>query len=160
MNTIGLLMFAILIFINNYFKKVIYKYIVYVKGGAILLFIILYYFKKDLLIEVWNHRNKLNKLTFNTSELIENLINKYIFKENYENMTQFKSKRNVSESKKKLVASNQQWRCANCNNLLSATYEIDHILPLYKGGTNDISNLNALCRNCHGDKTLMDRINQ
>ena len=67
-------------------------------------------------------------------------------------------KRNVSESKKKFVASNQQWKCASCNELLDATYEIDHITPLYKGGTNEVSNLKALCRNCHGKKTLMDRI--
>jgi hypothetical protein len=67
-------------------------------------------------------------------------------------------KRNVSESKKKFVASNQQWKCAGCNELLDATYEIDHINPLYKGGTNEVSNLKALCRNCHGKKTLMDRI--
>lgn len=67
-------------------------------------------------------------------------------------------KRNVSESKKKFVASNQQWKCASCNELLNATYEIDHITPLYKGGTNEVSNLKALCRNCHGKKTLMDRI--
>ena len=69
-----------------------------------------------------------------------------------------KVKRNVSESKKKYVASNQQWKCASCNELLDATYEIDHITPLYKGGTNEVSNLKALCRNCHGKKTLMDRI--
>jgi hypothetical protein len=67
-------------------------------------------------------------------------------------------KRNVSESKKKFVASNQQWKCSSCNELLDATYEIDHITPLYKGGTNEVSNLKALCRNCHGKKTLMDRI--
>jgi hypothetical protein len=67
-------------------------------------------------------------------------------------------KRNVGESKKKFVASNQQWKCASCNELLDATYEIDHITPLYKGGTNEVSNLKALCRNCHGKKTLIDRI--
>ena len=42
--------------------------------------------------------------------------------------------------------------------LLDATYEIDHIIPLYKGGNNEISNLEALCRNCHGNKTLLDKI--
>ena len=68
-------------------------------------------------------------------------------------------KRNVSESKKKYVASNQQWKCKKCNHLLDATYEIDHKVPLYKGGSNEIDNLEALCRNCHGNKTLLDRFN-
>lgn len=60
---------------------------------------------------------------------------------------------------KKQVASNQQWSCGHCNNMLDASYEIDHITPLYKNGTNDISNLMALCRNCHGKKTINDKIN-
>ena len=37
--------------------------------------------------------------------------------------------------------------------------EVDHKIPLYKGGNNQINNLEALCRNCHGMKTLVDRIN-
>ena len=67
--------------------------------------------------------------------------------------------RNVSESKKKYVAANQEWKCKKCNQVLDATYEVDHVIPLYKGGDNDVSNLEALCRNCHGKKTLLDRIN-
>ena len=69
-----------------------------------------------------------------------------------------KQKRNVSESLKKIVASEQQWKCSSCNNLLTASYEIDHIVPLYKGGSNNRENLSAMCRNCHGNKTLNDKI--
>ena len=43
-----------------------------------------------------------------------------------------------------------------CNNILDHTYEIDHIKPLYKGGDNENTNLQALCRNCHGKKTFND----
>ena len=67
-------------------------------------------------------------------------------------------KRNVGESLKKMVAANQQWRCGHCKLLLPPSYEIDHIIPLYMGGSNHISNLNALCRNCHGNKTMSDKI--
>ena len=56
------------------------------------------------------------------------------------------------------MASDQKWQCKNCNHLLDATYEIDHIIPLYKNGSNDMDNLQALCRNCHGKKTLDDKI--
>ena len=67
-------------------------------------------------------------------------------------------KRNVSESKKKYIASSQKWQCAHCLQLLDNTYEVDHIIPLYKGGTNDLTNLEALCRNCHGKKTFKDKL--
>jgi len=67
-------------------------------------------------------------------------------------------KRNVSESKKKYIASSQKWQCAHCQQLLDNTYEVDHIIPLYKGGTNDLTNLEALCRNCHGKKTFKDKL--
>lgn len=70
------------------------------------------------------------------------------------------NKRNVRETVKKYVAAEQQWRCNKCGDLLSAAFEIDHIIPLYKGGSNEAHNLQALCRNCHGMKTVIDRINQ
>ena len=67
-------------------------------------------------------------------------------------------KRYVSVKNKKIVASNQKWNCNICKNMLDETYEIDHITPLYKGGTNNIINLQALCPNCHRKKTIMDMI--
>lgn len=69
-----------------------------------------------------------------------------------------KHKRSVSESKKKFIASNQKWKCAHCQNLLDNTYEVDHIVALYKGGSNELNNLEALCRNCHGKKTFMEKM--
>ena len=67
-------------------------------------------------------------------------------------------KRSVSESKKKYIASSQKWSCAHCQQMLDNTYEVDHVIPLYKGGTNDLTNLEALCRNCHGKKTFKDKM--
>jgi 5-methylcytosine-specific restriction endonuclease McrA len=66
--------------------------------------------------------------------------------------------RKVSEQLKKIVASKQKWGCKNCKNILEATYEIDHIIALEDGGSNYIDNLQALCRNCHGKKTMEDNI--
>jgi hypothetical protein len=68
-------------------------------------------------------------------------------------------KRNVSSLTKKMVASNQQWKCGSCSQTLDYTYEIDHHIPLFKGGSNEVSNLIALCRNCHGKKTLLENNN-
>jgi 5-methylcytosine-specific restriction endonuclease McrA len=66
--------------------------------------------------------------------------------------------RKVSDQLKKLVASQQRWNCKKCKNILDATFEVDHILALEDGGNNDIHNLQALCRNCHGKKTMEDNI--
>ena len=66
--------------------------------------------------------------------------------------------RSVSEARKKAVAASQGWKCSACNNVLSATYEVDHIIELQDGGSNEVDNLTAMCRNCHGDKTLRERL--
>jgi len=68
------------------------------------------------------------------------------------------TKRSVSETKKKFVAANQNWLCGDCKHQLPAWFEVDHVIALHNGGSNEVSNLVALCRDCHGKKTAMDRI--
>jgi hypothetical protein len=69
-------------------------------------------------------------------------------------------KRSVSDARKKVVAAGQGWSCAHCHETLEASYEVDHVIELQDGGTNDVSNLMALCRNCHGRKTLDQRLSR
>jgi len=71
--------------------------------------------------------------------------------------------RNVTESQKKRVAGRQRYTCAASvpeyacpmknEPFDESGYEIDHIKELRDGGTNDLSNLQALCINCHRVKT-------
>lgn len=68
------------------------------------------------------------------------------------------TKRSVSETKKKYVASSQNWKCGKCSKQLNHTFEIDHRTRLEYGGTNEVDNLIALCRNCHGEKTAMENM--
>jgi hypothetical protein len=68
------------------------------------------------------------------------------------------TKRSVSESKKKFVAAQQDWCCLECKQKLKATFEVDHITPLFKGGTNHIDNLRALCLECHRNHTISDKL--
>lgn len=68
------------------------------------------------------------------------------------------TKRSVSETKKKFVASNQNWQCGNCGKQLNAWFEVDHKIRLEYGGTNHVDNLVALCRECHGEKTAMENL--
>ena len=68
------------------------------------------------------------------------------------------TKRSVSETKKKYVAANQNWKCKHCSKQLPAWFEVDHVTKLEYGGSNNIENLEALCRDCHGKKTAMENL--
>ena len=66
-------------------------------------------------------------------------------------------RRKVGAAAKKRVAARQKWSCAACQTMLTASYEVDHIEPVYLGGSNDPINLQALCPECHRCKTQRDR---
>jgi hypothetical protein len=66
--------------------------------------------------------------------------------------------RSVSGTKKKYVAAAQQWKCSMCHKQLDAWFEVDHKIRLADGGSNHISNLVALCRDCHGKKTTLENM--
>lgn len=68
------------------------------------------------------------------------------------------TKRSVSETKKKYVASMQNWKCEDCRQKLNAWFEVDHKTRLEYGGSNEVDNLVALCRNCHGKKTAFENM--
>lgn len=69
-----------------------------------------------------------------------------------------REKRNVSGLMKKKIAAAQGWKCGGCKSLLDETYEVDHKRALFNGGTNDESNLVALCPHCHRKKTVQERL--
>lgn len=103
--------------------------------------------------------NNLNKTFASNSSIIPHLTQQNISPQTKRMLNSGNTnKRSVSESKKKYVAANQNWKCGRCQKVLDATYEIDHKIELQYGGSNHVSNLEALCRNCHGAKTLENRL--
>jgi 5-methylcytosine-specific restriction enzyme A len=48
--------------------------------------------------------------------------------------------------------------CRECmrRGFVTEAQEIDHILPLHKGGTEALENLQPLCKPCHAEKTAVD----
>lgn len=48
--------------------------------------------------------------------------------------------------------SKQRYRCVGCKASIRNHYEVDHIIPVSKGGTNDISNIQLLCVTCNRSK--------
>ena len=58
----------------------------------------------------------------------------------------------------KQVAARQRFRCAICGRLFDdQLWDLDHITPLFRGGSNDLSNIRALCRACHMDVSARQR---
>lgn len=55
------------------------------------------------------------------------------------------------------VAAGQGWQCNMCNDMLPPSYDLDHMIPLFKGGSDAIANLQALCVPCHRTKSASDR---
>jgi 5-methylcytosine-specific restriction endonuclease McrA len=101
------------------------------------------------------------------TESINNNYNQEASKSEYEKLTHQQrkiltsgksTKRSVSETKKKYVAANQNWKCKHCAKQLPAWFEVDHVVKLEYGGSNNIDNLEALCRDCHGKKTALENL--
>jgi len=64
-------------------------------------------------------------------------------------------KRAITVKERMQIAAEQEWRCYECKELFSKNlnFEIDHIHQFSKGGSSRRLNLQALCSNCHREKT-------
>ena len=54
------------------------------------------------------------------------------------------------------IASKQQFKCTLCNKLLGEDTELDHRRPLYSGGADKVSNLQAVHARCHATKSRLE----
>jgi hypothetical protein len=57
------------------------------------------------------------------------------------------------------VLARDNWKCCACGRTSqgeAVRLEVDHIIPRSKGGTDDLSNLQTLCRKCNGGKSNRD----
>lgn len=67
-------------------------------------------------------------------------------------------RRTVTDAVKKEVAARQEWKCRRCGELLTASFECDHLEEHAIRGNDDASsNLQCLCARCHRVKTREDR---
>ncbi len=71
-------------------------------------------------------------------------------------MTRQSKRVKLSNGKRLMIASRQGWRCNECSDLLAARFDIDHTDALCLGGPDVLSNLVALCSNCHANKTTIE----
>jgi 5-methylcytosine-specific restriction endonuclease McrA len=73
------------------------------------------------------------------------------------------SRRPLSEPERRRVAQGQGWRCADPDGgcLLPGElqeFDIDHVIPMWRGGLDEPENLQALCPACHRRKTNRERL--
>lgn len=56
---------------------------------------------------------------------------------------------------RKYVFDRNNYQCQSCHkiDLTAKTLQVDHIIPLAQGGTNDFSNLQTLCAKCNRKKS-------
>ncbi len=67
--------------------------------------------------------------------------------------------RNVSNDLKNYVAYRDKYTCQKCKLLVDISYEIDHIIPLHRNGSNKATNLMLLCSACHSRKSYLENMN-
>ncbi|AHJ28806.1 HNH endonuclease [Nodularia spumigena CS-584] len=60
----------------------------------------------------------------------------------------------IPPSVRKYVFERDKYQCQSCGKTkLETNLTIDHIIPLARGGQNDLSNLHTLCFTCNRQKT-------
>ena len=64
-----------------------------------------------------------------------------------------RSRKAPDDRQKRELVAKQGGKCDACAEHLGDATEYDHITPLCRGGTNDPSNFQALCPQCHAEKT-------
>ena len=64
-------------------------------------------------------------------------------------------RKNINKIQSDKIIDNQNNKCNNCGKSADK-YEIDHIIPLMSGGTNEFTNLQALCKTCHDNKSRLE----
>jgi HNH endonuclease len=59
----------------------------------------------------------------------------------------------VTQKMRISIASGQSYKCNSCDCLFVEPWHIDHIVPLSENGKDDETNMQALCVDCHREKT-------
>ena len=70
------------------------------------------------------------------------------------NPTVSMTRKKINKKVKQRIVDKQEKSCGECKLALTPYFEIDHIIGLQFGGTDDEVNLMALCRECHAIKSI------
>jgi 5-methylcytosine-specific restriction endonuclease McrA len=73
-------------------------------------------------------------------------------------MQQQQQRKFLTPAQKQRLAAEQKYLCRECDILLPSTWQVDHVIPLHLGGTNEWQNLQILCPLCHANKSQLEAI--
>jgi len=65
-------------------------------------------------------------------------------------------RRKINQKIRQTIATNQDHKCNDCKNTLTKYFQIDHLIGLQYGGTDETDNLQALCGDCHTKKSVIE----
>lgn len=81
-----------------------------------------------------------------------------IFVNKADNFKDNSNRYGFTEYEKFAIASAHNYQCNICQTTLEdREFDIDHITPIANGGTNQISNLQPLCKSCHKEKCKTEK---
>jgi len=67
-------------------------------------------------------------------------------------------RRTVNAHKKRIVGARAKWHCEYCGEMLDETFEVHHVEQFALGGSDELENLKACCRACHGKITIRQEL--
>lgn len=92
-----------------------------------------------------NHLNSINALEVEFSRTLGDLLwSSYSFRRKRANYAISKAELRV------MIFARDGWKCKSC--AASTNLAIDHIIPVAKGGDDELSNLQTLCKSCNSKK--------
>ena len=62
-------------------------------------------------------------------------------------------RKRFSENERSFIVKRAQAYCEYCKTFVPDTFEIEHIIPVIQGGTNDLDNLALSCGGCNSRKS-------
>jgi len=65
-------------------------------------------------------------------------------------------RKKITKETRKEIVDEQENTCGKCKEKLSSCFQMDHIVGIQFGGTNEKSNLMALCCECHAKKSIAE----
>ena len=107
--------------------------------------------KQKAMIETLQNKFDVQK---NQIEAMQKKIDKIMLNSQYSQPPQKRKK--INKDVKQQILNKQENACGECKITLSPYFELDHIIGLQFGGTDEESNLMALCRECHGKKSIVE----
>ena len=109
---------------------------------------------KDELIDILNRSRKVSK------KKVESKVFGTSGKKTPTKGKEDKPKRQkLAKAQETMILKSQNYKCARCKcDISKITPHFDHRIPLAMGGSDTITNIQALCGTCHTEKTKFDKL--